>query len=379
MTCNSRIARERGFALIEIMIAITIAVLLSLGMVEVFSAQRAAFSANEALARVQENSRFALGFLERDLRMTGNMTCLNDLGFRGRLYNHLSPNVPANAPWLYRVDQALQVYEFVGTAPGSDYAITDPRVAPAAAAWNPPLPPALGIGGEALDGSDVIVMRYMSAEQTVLTGVGLQAASGTISVADASFIEAGGIYAMTDCRNFSVFQAHDSSSVGQGGLNQVGWSAQESAYGPDVPVYRYRFVAYYVAMGADGGPALFRRSLDDSGNLVSEEMVAGVESLQTVLGADTALRNSGDRPSTYFTATEISDGGPAWSAGSLIDERWSSVVTVRFGLLLRNEGRAAVAPAKPLHVADTRMAAPDDGRLRHVYESQVALRNRIRG
>lgn len=375
-----RRAMQRGFSLIELMIAITIAVLLGIGMVQVFSAQRIAFAANEALARVQENSRFALQFLERDLRMAGNMTCLNDLGFRSRLYNHLSPDVPVNAPWLYRVDQALQVYEFIDTAPGSDYAMSEPRVAPGAAAWDPPLPPELGIEGVALDGSDVVVMRFMSAEHTVLTGIGLQATVGTITVADPSFVKPGAIYAITDCRNFSLFQAHGGSSVGEGGLNLVGWSGHESAYGPDVPMYRYRFAAYYVAMGAEDGPALFRRSLDDNGDLVSEEMVGGVESLQAVLGADTGLRDRGDRPTQYLTATDVSNGGPAWPASSLGDDRWSSVVTVRLGFLLRNQGRAGVTPpAIPLHVADTRMSVPEDGRLRHVYESQVALRNRIRG
>lgn len=371
---------RRGFSLIEVMIAIVIAVLLGLGMVQVFSAQRAAFGANEALARVQENSRFALGFLERDLRMAGNMTCLNDLGLRGRLFNHLSANSPVAAPWLYRIDQPLQVYEFIGTAPGDGYTLQEKRGTPAASAWSPPLPADLGITGVALDGSDVVVMRYMSGESTALTGNGINAATGELGVDDAAFLQAGGIYAVSDCRNFSLFQSLGGGAAGQGGLNLVGWSGLENSYGPEVPVHRFEFVAYYVAAGADEGPALFRTKLDADGTLVSEEMVNGVESMQMMLGADTDLRDLGDHPTSYFTASGVADGGAPWPGTSQPDERWSAVVAVRVGLLMRNQGRASTPqPETPFVVADTRLETADDARLRHVYEAQVAIRNRIRG
>jgi len=370
---------QRGLSLIEVMVAITIAVVLSLGMIQVFSAQRAAFAANESLARVQENSRFALGFLERDLRMTGNMTCLNDMGFRGRLYNHLSPGAPAAAPWVYRIDEPLQVYEYVGTAPGSTFVLPDERTTPGANAWNPPLPPELGIGSEALDGSDVLVLRYMSPESTRLTGIGVNAATNTLTAADPAFIEAGRVYAVTDCRNFSLFQSLGGGNVGPGNLNQVGWTGLENNYGPDVPLYRFEFVAYFIGLGADGGPALFQIAFDSDGALQSEEVVAGVESLQAVLGGDTTLRANGDQPTQYFTADAVQDGVAPWPE-STVDVRWSSIVSVRVGLLVRNETRASVvAPDLAYRVADTSLKVPADARMRHVYEAQVALRNRIRG
>lgn len=380
MTTRAFNRGQRGLSLIELMIAITIAVVLGLGMIQIFSAQRAAFAANESLARVQENSRFALGFLERDLRMTGNMTCLNDMGFRGRLYNHLSSDVPAAAPWLYRIDQPLQVHEFKGTGPGEEYAIGDARTTPDGETWDPPLPVQLGIVGAALDGSDVIVLRYMSSESTLLTGIGVEGAAGVISVADPSFLDAGRIYAVTDCRNFSLFQSLGGASVGIGGLNKVGWTGHENNYGPDVPLYRFEFAAYYVGIGADEGPALFRRELASDGTLVSEELVSGIESLQAVLGADTGLRGQGDHPTQYFTAAAVQAGSAPWTAASLPDERWSSVVNVRLGLLVRNQTRAATpAPGSAYRVADTKLQAPADARLRHAYEAQIALRNRTRG
>lgn len=370
---------SRGFSLVEVMVALAIGVLLSIGLVQVFSAQRATFAANEGLARVQESSRFAMAFLQRDLRMTGNMTCLNDMGFAGRLYNHLSPAGPELAPWLYRIDRPLQVYEYIGTAPGDTFPLAEDRTTPGADAWNPPLPIELGIDAEALDGSDVLVMRYMSTDATRLTGIGVNAATGTLTAADPAFLQKGRVYGVTDCRNFSLFQSQGGNAIGVGGLNQVGFTGHENNYGPEVPLYRLEFVAYYVGASVDGGPALFRTSFDQDGGLQSEEVVPGVESLQAVLGSDTTLRANGDQPSRYLTADRVQDGGGDWPM-STDTQRWNAVVSVRLGVLVRNETRAAAdAPAKARRVADTLLGTPDDARPRHVYEAQVALRNRIRG
>lgn len=385
MRASSSIRASRGFSLVELMIAITISVFLGLGLVQVFSAQRAAYSANESLARIQENSRFAMSFLQHDLRMTGNMACLNELGFQGRIYNHLSSGAPELAPWTYRIDKPLEVFEYTGTAPGDSYPIPDARTTPGANAWNPPLPDALGIADTALDGSDVVVVRYLSPESAVLAGIGVNGATGNVNVADAGFAVANRIYAVSDCKNFSLFQALNGGAnvqAGQGGLNQVAWSGRENNYGPDIPMHEFRLAAYYVATGADGGPALFKVELGPNTGTVAagQEIVAGVETLQIVLGADSALRNLGDQPTQYFTADAVEISAAPWPPASTDTQRWASVVNLRIGVLMRNNDLAAAAAATtPPRVADTVFTPPADERLRHAYEVQVALRNRIRG
>ncbi len=49
-----------GLSLIELMIALTIGLIIMLGVVQVFAASRTAYQLSEGLARVQENSRFAM-------------------------------------------------------------------------------------------------------------------------------------------------------------------------------------------------------------------------------------------------------------------------------------------------------------------------------
>ncbi len=65
----------RGFSLIELMIAITLGLLLLLGVVQIFDSTRQANRTNDAMGQLQENGRLALSLLSRDIRMAGNIGC----------------------------------------------------------------------------------------------------------------------------------------------------------------------------------------------------------------------------------------------------------------------------------------------------------------
>jgi type IV pilus assembly protein PilW len=68
---RSRPGRARGFSLIELMVAMALGLLVSAGIVTAFSATSRSTKAQNALARVQENGRYAMTRLESDLRMYG--------------------------------------------------------------------------------------------------------------------------------------------------------------------------------------------------------------------------------------------------------------------------------------------------------------------
>ena len=59
MRAPSPARRMAGLSMVELMIALTIGVIVMLGVVQVFAASRAAYQLSDGLARVQENSRFA--------------------------------------------------------------------------------------------------------------------------------------------------------------------------------------------------------------------------------------------------------------------------------------------------------------------------------
>ena len=415
----SSIAKRRrasGLSLVELMVALTIGLLLLLGLVEIFGASRAAFSSAEGSARIQENSRFALEFLRRDVRMAGHVGCLNELGYQAMpdlLFNH---NVPGptmkldDALWAMRIDMPVEAYEYRGTAPGENYSLAHIEPAQASAEWSPELKSELQsiIGSasvpDAISGSDVLVLRYLEPESVGLDGLGVNAGVVDAIVTDPAwttldpFVEAGRIYAVTNCRTFSLFQATEgANSDGQfkalpGVVNRFepdpldrpdpyyGWLGNEVYASSGTRLYRYQIAVYYVGVDTGGQPALFIRNFknDAAQNYLGERraLVDGVESIQLVFGRD--IRNSegddlrDDYADSYGSAADIS--------GDVAE--WRQVISMRIGLLLRSSSPSSAvnsgATPTPIRVADTVITPPDDSRLRSSYESMVSIRNRVR-
>lgn len=69
------IPAQRGLTLIELMIAMTLGLLLILGVSNIFLSNQQAFRASENLAGVQENSRIAFELLSREVREAGSNPC----------------------------------------------------------------------------------------------------------------------------------------------------------------------------------------------------------------------------------------------------------------------------------------------------------------
>lgn len=62
---------QRGLSLIELMISLVIGLLIIAGVAQVFLGGRAAYNLQQRLGDLQENGRFALYFLQRDIAMAG--------------------------------------------------------------------------------------------------------------------------------------------------------------------------------------------------------------------------------------------------------------------------------------------------------------------
>lgn len=70
-------SNQQGMTLIEIMIALLIGAFLLTGIIQIFISSRQSYRMQENMSRLQENGRFALEFLTRDIRMTGFWGCLS--------------------------------------------------------------------------------------------------------------------------------------------------------------------------------------------------------------------------------------------------------------------------------------------------------------
>lgn len=68
---------ERGFGLVELMIAMTLGLILILGVSQIFIASKQSFVVQQHTAALQENARFVLSRISRDLRQAGMFGCLD--------------------------------------------------------------------------------------------------------------------------------------------------------------------------------------------------------------------------------------------------------------------------------------------------------------
>lgn len=84
----------RGFGLIEIMVAMVLGLIVSMGIVQIFIASKGTYQSQDAAARMQEDARFALSKLVQEIRMTGMYGCLNF-------------EVPAVAPAIAKPDDLI--------------------------------------------------------------------------------------------------------------------------------------------------------------------------------------------------------------------------------------------------------------------------------
>jgi len=62
---------QRGFSLVELMVALAIGIFLLAGALTVFQQTRTQYRAIEAVSRLQETARYAMSVLENDLRLAG--------------------------------------------------------------------------------------------------------------------------------------------------------------------------------------------------------------------------------------------------------------------------------------------------------------------
>lgn len=65
-----------GFSLVEMMVAMALSMVLLLGVVSIYTNSKQTYNVQEGLSRMQENARFAIGRITREISSAGYMGCL---------------------------------------------------------------------------------------------------------------------------------------------------------------------------------------------------------------------------------------------------------------------------------------------------------------
>lgn len=335
--------RQRGLTLVELMIALVLGLLVIAALSQVYLAASQTQRTQYNLTARQENLRFALHLLSRDVRQAGYQGCLRDTG---NLRNTLNDS----SSYLYRFERAVEGFEADGKG------------------WRPALPAA--ILGAAPD-SDVLVLRGVSDD-----GVPIQQSmpqpSADLKVTDKlspAPLTDGDIVLISDCGGSAAFQITqytvDSGNIVHnagrgGGLPTPGNATQDLGrrYPVGALIHRIQTVAYYVGLDADGSRQLWRQA----GAGPAQPIASGIERMQLRYGVDTDGNRSAD---DWRPADAVTD--------------WSKVMAVRVALLVASPERApgVGADTRRFDLLGETVGPFDDGRLRRVLETTLSLRNRL--
>lgn len=399
---------QAGLSLIELMVALLLSTLLVLGLIEIFSASRASYLMAQGLSRAQESSRFAIDSLQRDARMSGHFGCVSDQahfysgnGAFGELFlsNRSDYNAIPAAREALRFDYSIRGYEARATAPGDTLTIAAVPTAGGSADWVPALPAVFvnSLRPAPIRGSDILMLRFLSPESAEVTAFATgNPATITVNPAQWPVLTSAtpnpGLFGIADCRSVVVFQASAISvtpgavqiTARSNGVNQISFDGSDTFASGQARLYRAESFVYYVGLNANSEPTLYRARFNvlpgssaialDTG--ASEEVVEGVDNMQLLFAQD-LITNSAQPPSGVINGIRTA---AAILPANDSQVGWQRVGGVQVGLLVRGNDRAgATQKTAPTRSLGTQLVTPNDGRYRNVYETNIALRNRLFG
>lgn len=354
------ISRERGLSIVELMVAMVISLILTAGVIQVFLGSKTTYRVTEGVGRLQEDGRFALEYLSRDIRMAGYSGCSR--------YGPVTNTVRGSTGNLaYDFAVGITGYNDIGTTP------------PAALS-------ALNLTPPVKQGTDVIVVRRESDNpvRIIQNNNGAQLFADSISE-EAGACTGGGtrysglcegdILMVSDCRKARVFQAGNMTKTGSGanatvnvthpsagspGNDPSSWGGasapEDEIFGDDAEIVKLASYIYYV--GTDN--VLYRKD----GLMTAVDISQGVDDLQVVYGIDTTPTDT-DQSANIYTATPTA-------------AQFENAVSVRVHLLIASIEDNLAAEPQAYRYMGANQPAENDRRIRKEFTSLVTLRNRVR-
>jgi len=337
--------RQRGFSLVELMIAMTIGFVVLAGIGYLYVESRQSFRSMDNLSRMQESARYALEIMARDIRMAGYRGCASS---SGAFYNNLKQSTES----AYNFGLPINGYD----GDGGSWAPALPTDTGGLNFTNPPI----------LAGTDVIILRSAFGSGTTVTAQPGNS-SADLKVTTPNDLAIGDIAIVTNCVASTVFQITNMNVNGAGqnvvhntGAGSPGNSSQDlvenySASGGEV--IKMQSKSYFIRTGASGRPALWQ--FDNYKPAVAPaEIAEGVENMQILYGIDV---DSNGIVESYSAADAVAD--------------WSQVAAVRISLLMAGNDDN-VATSKQKYTYNGALVEAPDQRLRQVFTTTVSVRNR---
>lgn len=328
--------RQAGLSLIELMVAMVIGLILIAGVIEIYVNSKQTYRDQDALSRLQENGRYALGILTTNVRPAGFSGC-GDI-------ESVTPTIIAlgTVPSSFAADSAVT---------GSEYKTST---------WDPALPGALG--ANVLANTDILTVSRAGDCGATLTG-NLAADNANIKVNSNNTcgFSQNDVVMISDCVDAEIFKITSNPSTNgpdqtltHGNSTNI-TNKLSKLYQQDAEVLTFNSETYFVRNGTGGIPSLW--VLDNTqatGGNNPLELVEGVENMQVEYALDAG-----------------SDGVPdSYAAADVAKANWDKVVAVRIRLLLRTIENVN-APAYSFNGVNY-----TGGFLRQEMTATIKLRNR---
>lgn len=327
---------QSGLGLVEIMIALLIGLFLMGGLIQMFITSKQTYKIQDVIGRLQENQRFAMDFLVRDIRGLGGWGCFRDVDTVQNLLNSTG--------------------DF--TMPTAGITGTDNHVS-------------TGANDLILVGTDTFTISNSAALQN---DDGLDVAvkdipdttSAPLPITANKRINEGDILLVGDCEEASLFQVSgitagtDSDTLAHNTEpKQIPGNARKDfvkTYDKNARVYSFSTRTYSIREGEGGEPSLFRSI--NAGD--TNELIEGVEDMQILYGEDT---NDDGTPNYYVSANRVSN--------------WNQVVSVQISLLMRSENNQIAVSIPYTFNGVVVEASKTDKRIRRSVTSVISIRNRL--
>lgn len=315
--------RQRGVSLVELMIAMTLALVLSAAVITVFANNRHAYNQGENVQRMQDDARHALREITFDLSMAGHYGDLlipASVTPDGALTLSTDCGPVAAPEWMYQTMQ-----------PGTDQflsVVALDNATPATAAANF----SCITGGEFLTGTDVVSIKRVAGNR-------------------ATTLNNGQVYLRT---NGTVGLLYKEPLVG---APTIPVSAPNSAWEYRPSIY---FIRNYANNPGDGIPTLCKKVLRGvNPGMTTECLATGIEDLQVEYGIDTTADGFAN---VYMPNPTLAN--------------MQSVVSARVSLLARTiDIDTRFANDKTFTLSNAPAYSPTDSFHRRVVSTTVSIQN----
>lgn len=384
---SCRWRRQQGLTLVEMLVAMTLGLVVLVGLSSVYVAVKQSFRFQETSGRMVEDGNFALDSIARDLRMAGFAGCMGitsvTVGSTTTYYPTTSLSSAAPNPGGIDGPNPLSVLE-----PSNAEVTPQPLMPKGFLRGFDSIPSAMFSTGTAPAAGSSSALFFASGSANVVSLSSAMAAStDALTITEDTYkwrntTTNSGVYdfVVSDCTTSNLFRGKVSLSGSVASVahdnalgNQTGSFTGSPLYGAGSMVMPIEWRFFYIATrsGADT-PSLYMVSYDGNNRQSAQEIVSNVEALRIHYGENTANNPDG-------SATMQPD---VWRTTAAAVTDWSRVVAVRVGLIMVSgednaDNDISLTVPTLLGQTYTLPTGASANRVRKEFSTTVVLRNRV--